>query len=65
MIQHLMEFSKKTSLDREEQALLKALNPYLSDGRIGKLEKAMHAAKLARFATTALEQSQLQSLFGR
>ena len=64
-IQRISAFSKQTSLDQQQQALLKALNPYLSHDRIGKLEKAMHAAKLARFASTSLEQSGGQPKFGR
>ena len=65
MIQKIAAFSRQTGLDRDQKALLKALNPYLSSGRISKLEKAMHAAKLAKFATTALDPSGLPSKFGR
>ena len=57
MISRISALSQQTGLDRQEQALLKALNPYLSRDRLSKLEKAMHAAKMARFATVALEQS--------
>ena len=56
-ISRISALSQQTGLDRQEQALLKALNPYLSRDRLSKLEKAMHAAKMARFATVALEQS--------
>lgn len=55
MISRISSLSQQTSLDRQEQALLKALNPYLSQDRLSKLEKAMHAAKMARFATLALD----------
>lgn len=65
LIQKLSKFSQQTGLDKEQQALLKALNPYLSHDRIRKLEKAMHAAKLAKFASVALEQSGGQLKFGR
>ena len=57
MISRISALSQQTGLDRQEQALLKALTPYLSRDRLSKLEKAMHAAKMARFATVALEQS--------
>ena len=57
MISKISALSQQTGLDRQEQALLKALNPYLSRDRLGKLEKAMHAAKMARFATVALDRS--------
>ena len=57
MISRISALSRQTGLARQEQALLKALHPYLSRDRLSKLEKAMHAAKMARFATFALEQS--------
>lgn len=41
-------------VDQDQQALLRALMPYISTERIGRLEKAMRAAKLASFATTLL-----------
>lgn len=56
MISRISALSRQTGLDRQEQTLLKALHPYLSRDRLSKLEKAMHAAKMARFATFALEQ---------
>lgn len=65
MIQKFSALSRQTGLDHQQQALLKALNPYLSHDRLGKLEKAMHAAKLAKFASSALEQSGGQLKFGR
>lgn len=56
MISRISALSRQTGLDRQEQALLKALGPYLSRDRIAKLEKAMQASKMARFATVALDQ---------
>ena len=41
-------------IDQNEQALLCALEPYLSHKRIRKLEKAMRAAKIAGIASTFL-----------
>ena len=37
-----------------QQALLSALNPYLTRDRISRLERAMRAAKLAGMATAFL-----------
>lgn len=54
MISRISALSQQTGLNRQEQALLKALHPYLSQDRLSKLEKAMHAAKMAKFATVAL-----------
>lgn len=56
MISRISALSQQTGLDRQEQTLLKALNPYLSKDRLDKLEKAMHAAKMAKFATVAFNQ---------
>lgn len=57
MISKISALSQQTGLDRQEQGLLKALSPYLSKDRLEKLEKAMHAAKMAKFATVAFNQS--------
>jgi len=57
MISRISALSQQTGLDRQEQALLKALHPYLGRDRLSKLEKAMQAAKMARFATLALDRS--------
>lgn len=55
-LQKIMHFAQQTGIDRDQQALLKALGPFLTHERIGKLEKAMRAAKLANLATSALGQ---------
>ena len=46
-LQKIASLAGKTGIDRNQQALLKALGPYLSVQRVRKLEKAMRAAKLA------------------
>lgn len=51
MLQKLSSFASQTSIDQNQRTLLKALGPYLSRERIGKLEKAMRAASLARVAS--------------
>ena len=61
LIRQLSGMAQKGTIDRNQQSLLKALSPYLSPGRIGKLEKAMRAAKMAQFATVFLNSNPLQS----
>lgn len=58
-------FAKQNQTTGEEQALLQALCPYLRTERIHKLEKAMRAAKIAKFATGFLNSGGLQLLTGR
>ena len=65
MISRISSLSQQTGLDRQEQALLRALNPYLTRVRLSKLEKAMHAAKMAKFATIALDRAGAQPKNGR
>ena len=65
MISRISSLSQQTGLDRQEQALLRALNPYLTRDRLSKLEKAMHAAKMARFATLALDRAGAHPKNGR
>ena len=62
MIQAISGLAGQSGIDKEQKDLLKALGPYLSDGRVGKLEKAMRAAKMARLATAFIGQS--GGLFG-
>ena len=54
MLQKVAGIAQRTGIDRNQQALLKALSPYLSKERIAKLEKAMRAAKIAGLATSVL-----------
>lgn len=65
MIQKLFGMARQSGIDKNQQALLRALGPYLSRERIVKLEKAMRAAKLAEIASTALGSSGLPFLPGR
>lgn len=46
--------AKQSGIDKEQQALLRALGPYLSRHRIQKLENAMRAAKMAKLAISLL-----------
>ena len=65
MLQSLLSFAGKMGADPQQKALLNALRPYLSSGRIAKLEKAMRAAKLANAASSALRSGGLSFLTGR
>lgn len=65
MLQKLTGAARQAGVDPQQRALLAALRPYLSNERIGKLEKAMRAAKLARLASTLLGSGGLQLPSGR
>lgn len=54
MLQKLSGFASQSGIDRNQQALLQALTPYISHHRLAKLERAMRAAKMAGFATSLL-----------
>ena len=58
--QMLMQFSGligQAGIDSNQKSLLSALTPYLTAQRIGKLEKAMRAAKMAKLASGLLGQN--------
>lgn len=65
MIQKLSGIARQSSIDKNQQNLLRALTPYLSRERIVKLEKAMRAAKIAGIASTVLAGSGISLLSGR
>lgn len=65
LLQGIMTVAGKIGTDPNQKALLSALRPYLTDSRIGKLERAMRAAKLASLASTALAGGALSFLNGR
>ena len=65
MIQKLMNIAGQMGVDSNQRTLLAALTPYLSNGRIQRLEKAMRAAKLASLASSALNSGALSFLTGR
>ncbi|MBQ7416264.1 MAG: hypothetical protein IJW14_04425 [Oscillospiraceae bacterium] len=54
MLKKLSGLAGQSSIDKDQQTLLKALGPYLSRERIKKLEKAMRAARMARMASTLI-----------
>lgn len=65
MVQRMAGLAAQTGIDREQQALLSALSPYIAGSKISKLENAMRAAKLARLASGLLGNGALQKLTGR
>ena len=65
MLQRIAGIARQSGVDKNQQALLKALSPYLSRERITKLERAMRAAKIAGFASTALGSGNFPFFSGR
>lgn len=61
LLRQISGMAQQGTIDTNQRSLLKALGPYLSPGRIGKLEKAMRAAKMAQFATVFLNSGHFQS----
>lgn len=54
MLMKVADMANSASVDKDQRALLLALRPYLTSERIGRLEKAMRASKLAGLASTFL-----------
>lgn len=50
MLQKLSGLAGQSGIDKNQRSLLSALRPYVSQGRISKLERAMRAAKMANMA---------------
>ena len=65
LLKSLSEMAQAGRIDREQQELLHALSPFLSQTRIGKLERAMRAAKMAGFASIFLKSGGLNLFGGR
>lgn len=51
MLGRLSSVMQHGTIDQNQQSLLKALSPYLSKPKLQKLERAMHAAKMAGLAS--------------
>ena len=60
MLQKLSGLAGQSSIDKNQRSLLHALGPYLSRERIGKLEKAMRAARMARMASSLMSSGALK-----
>ena len=54
LIQKISGFARESNIDPHQRSLLDALGHYLDKRRIGKLERAMRAAKMAGVATKFL-----------
>ncbi len=65
MLPKLTALAGQSGVDEQQRNLLNALNPYLSQDRIHKLENAMRAAKMARLASAFLGSGGLKLLSGR
>lgn len=65
MLQKLAGLASAAGGDDRQNALLCALNPYLSKDRLRRLEKAMQAARLAKAASAFLGSGVLRSITGR
>ena len=52
----MMQMLKATQLDPKQQGLIRALRGFVPDDRLVRLEKAMQASLIARFASTAMNQ---------
>lgn len=64
-IQRLSALAGGANVDSHQQALLQALGPYISQSKVGKLERAMRAAKMAKLASGFLGQNGIALLTGR
>lgn len=64
-LSRISDLMSRANIDQEQQGLLKALGPYLSREKLHKLERAMHAAKLAGAASSFMNQGGLHFLTGR
>ena len=64
-IQKITQLASQSGIDSNQQALLRALSPYLSHDRVSRLERAMRAAKIARHASVFLGNGNLSQLTGR
>lgn len=57
-MQGMMELLRGTQLDSRQQNLLRALGAYLPHEKMVRLQKAMQASKVARYASSALNHGQ-------
>ena len=65
MLQTFASLAGQSGIDSNQKVLLQALNPYLSQRKVEKLEKAMRATKMARMASGFLGNGGLSALIGR
>lgn len=65
MLGKLMRMAGQSNIDRNQKALLQALEPYLSGARLQKLEKAMRAARMAGAISSILPGGAIPFFSGR
>lgn len=65
LLTRIAALSRQGGIDREQQALLNALSPYLNHERVHRLERAMKAARTARLASGLLGENGIPFLKGR
>ena len=51
LLSKIASLMQRGSIDKNQESLLRALRPYLSSQKLQKLERAMHAAKMAGVAS--------------
>lgn len=51
LLSRMATLMQRGSIDKNQESLLRALRPYLSRQKLEKLERAMHAAKMAGIAS--------------
>lgn len=54
MLQKLSGIAGQSQIDSNQKNLLQALGPYLNRDRVGRLERAMRAARIAQIASSFL-----------
>ena len=65
MIGNIMALAGQSRIDQSQKTLLCALEPYLTKHKLHKLEKAMHASKIAGIATKLLQNGTIPFVSGR
>lgn len=63
-LRNISNILSKTGIDKNQQALLNAMRPYIGEIKIQKLEKAMQAAKMAQLASYYLNNGGLRQIIG-
>ena len=51
LLSKIATLMQRGSIDKNQEALLRAIRPYLNNQKLEKLERAMHAAKMAGIAS--------------
>ena len=64
LLSRMAALMQRGSIDKNQESLLRALRPYLSKQKLEKLERAMHAAKMAGIASEMVN-TRGQSPFSR